>query len=50
MVQLKNCLSGSLDTIRYGTILIYCSWVSTQWQWSLHCTQKIRTVIYVVGQ
>jgi len=34
-------------SLRYDTIFIYCNWVSIQWQWSLHCTQNAKSVIYV---
>ena len=27
-------------SVQYDTIFIYCNWVSTRRQWSLHCTQK----------
>jgi hypothetical protein len=33
-IKLLSCPAPS-DMIWYGTIFIYCNWVSTRWQWSV---------------
>jgi hypothetical protein len=46
-VERSDSISLRYDMKRYNTIFIYCNLVSTQWQWSLHCTQTARTVICI---
>jgi hypothetical protein len=45
----QNCLLALsfYDKMRYDTIFMYCSLVSTRWQWTLHCIQKARAVVYI---